>query len=113
MSNFNIAIVGAGIGGLTAALGLSQKGFEVTIFEQAPELSDVGAGLTITPNAAKGLRYLGIEEEVANIGMAHDLQGVRNYESGEIIVPLYRGKKMLEKYGAYQYQMHRADLHSL
>ncbi|HJL79753.1 MAG: FAD-dependent monooxygenase [Gammaproteobacteria bacterium] len=113
MSNFNIAIVGAGIGGLTAALGLSQKGFEVTIFEQAPELSEVGAGLTITPNATKGLRYLGIEEEVANIGMAHDLQGVRNYESGEIIVPLYRGKKMLEKYGAYQYQMHRADLHSL
>jgi 2-polyprenyl-6-methoxyphenol hydroxylase and related FAD-dependent oxidoreductases len=53
MSKLNIAIIGAGIGGMSAALGLAQSGFKVSVFEQAPELSEVGAGLTITPNATK------------------------------------------------------------
>ena len=60
MSKLNIAVVGAGIGGMSCALGLSRNGFNVTVFEQAPELSEVGAGLTITPNATKGLNYLNL-----------------------------------------------------
>ena len=51
LSNKHIAIIGAGIGGMTAAVTLAKKGVKVSIFEQAPELSEVGAGLTITPNA--------------------------------------------------------------
>ena len=47
------------------------------------------------------------------IGMAHDLQGVRHYQTKEMIVPLKRGKHMLEKYGAYQFQVHRADIHDI
>ena len=113
MKDIQIAIIGAGIGGMTAAVTLAQKGFKINVFEQAPELSEVGAGLTVTPNATKGLIYLGLGEAMNKIGMAHDLQGVRHYQTKEIIVPLKRGKHMLEKYGAYQFQVHRADIHDI
>ena len=113
MSKLNIAIIGAGIGGMSAALGLAQSGFKVSVFEQAPELSEVGAGLTITPNATKGLNYLNLGEGIKSVGMAHTNQGVRHYETGEVIVPLERGEKMMQKYGAYQFQAHRADVHNL
>ena len=113
LSNKHIAIIGAGIGGMTAAVTLAKKGVKVSIFEQAPELSEVGAGLTITPNATKGLMYLGLEKQMKEVGMAHAQQGVRHFETGEMIVPLERGEKMLEKYGAYQLQAHRADVHNV
>ena len=113
MSDKHIAIIGAGIGGMTAAVTLAKKGVKVSIFEQAPELSEVGAGLTITPNATKGLMYLGLEKQMKEVGMAHSQQGVRHFETGEMIVPLERGEKMLEKYGAYQFQAHRADVHNV
>ena len=113
MSDKHIAIIGAGIGGMTAAVTLAKKGVKVSIFEQAPELSEVGAGLTITPNATKGLMYLGLEKQMKEVGMAHAQQGVRHFETGEMIVPLERGEKMLEKYGAYQFQAHRADVHNV
>ena len=113
MSDKHIAIIGAGIGGMTAAVTLAKKGVKVSIFEQAPELSEVGAGLTITPNATKGLMYLGLEKQMKEVGMAHTQQGVRHFETGEMIVPLERGEKMLEKYGAYQLQAHRADVHNV
>ena len=113
MKDIRIAIIGAGIGGMTAAVTLAQKGFKVNIFEQAPELSEVGAGLTVTPNATKGLIYLGLGQAMEKIGMAHELQGVRHYQTKEMIVPLKRGRHMLEKYGAYQFQVHRADIHDI
>ena len=113
MSKLNIAIVGAGIGGMSCALGLSRNGFNVTVFEQAPELSEVGAGLTITPNATKGLNYLNLGDGIKSVGMAHTNQGVRHFETGEMIVPLERGEKMMQRYGAYQFQAHRADVHNL
>lgn len=113
MNKKRIAIIGAGIGGMTTAVALSQKGIDISIFEQAPVLSEVGAGLTVTPNATKGLMYLNLGEEIAKVGMAHEKQGVRHYKTGDMIVPLHRGKKMLEQYGAYQFQLHRADIHDV
>ena len=52
-------IAGAGIGGLTAAIALAQRGVGVRVFEQAAELGEVGAGLQLSPNAMKVLRELG------------------------------------------------------
>lgn len=57
-----VALVGAGIGGLTAAAALHQRGFEVSVYERAPHLGEVGAGLQMAPNAVKVLRALGVEE---------------------------------------------------
>jgi 2-polyprenyl-6-methoxyphenol hydroxylase-like FAD-dependent oxidoreductase len=54
-----IVIAGGGIGGLTAALGLAQKGFDVTVLERAPVLGEIGAGIQLAPNAFQRLRPLG------------------------------------------------------
>ena len=59
-----IAIIGGGIGGLTAALALRQSGFQADVFEQAPELLDVGAAIAIWPNAMRVLGYLSLADEV-------------------------------------------------
>src|SRR5580692_5281999 len=59
-----VAIIGGGIGGLNAARALCRRGIEVAIYEAAPELREIGAGVALGPNAMKVLRSLGIEDEV-------------------------------------------------
>ena len=65
-----IAVIGGGIGGLTAAVALRRAGFEVDIYEQAPELTEVGGGINMAPNATRVLRRLGLAEGL-------DREGVR------------------------------------
>jgi 2-polyprenyl-6-methoxyphenol hydroxylase-like FAD-dependent oxidoreductase len=60
----NIAIVGAGIGGLAAASLLTRAGHTVNVYEQAPRFARVGAGIQMAPNAVKVLRALGIEQQL-------------------------------------------------
>ena len=59
-STATIAIIGGGIGGISAAIALQRAGFRARVYEQAPVLGEVGAGLSVTPNAVKGLDWLGI-----------------------------------------------------
>ena len=59
-----IAVVGAGLGGLTVAGFLQRAGFPVTIYEQAPTFSRIGAGIILSANAMKVLRRLGVEDEL-------------------------------------------------
>lgn len=65
-----VAIVGAGIGGLTAALAFARNGAEVFVLEQAPELTEVGAGLQITPNGLRALEALGLKDAIAQASIA-------------------------------------------
>ena len=65
-----VAVVGGGLGGLTAAIALRQRGFDVDIYEQAPELTEVGGGINMAPNATRVLRRLGLAEGL-------DREGVR------------------------------------
>lgn len=65
-----ITVVGAGIGGLTAALAFARRGAQVRVFEQAPEITEVGAGLQITPNGARLLDALGLSDAAAMSGLA-------------------------------------------
>jgi salicylate hydroxylase len=111
MRSLTIAIVGAGIAGLCTARALQQRGFRVRVFEQSEELREVGAGLTITPNATHALNSLGLGAELARIGMRPDRGGVKHWRTGETLVELERGADMLIKHGAAYYQVHRADLH--
>jgi len=67
-SSLRIAIVGGGIGGLTAALALRARGLEVAVFEQAEALREIGAGVSIHPNAARLLRRIGLEDQLQRIG---------------------------------------------
>lgn len=62
-----IVVIGAGIGGLTAACALRQNGFKVEVYERSPELGEVGAGLQIGPNAVKVLNALGLEDRLRRI----------------------------------------------
>jgi salicylate hydroxylase len=65
-----IGIIGAGIGGLTAAVALRQAGFAVDVYEQAPALTEVGGGINLGPNAVRVLQRL-------DLGAALDRDGVR------------------------------------
>ncbi|MFZ3582656.1 FAD-dependent oxidoreductase [Loktanella sp. DJP18] len=65
----HVAVIGGGIGGLSTALALAMQGASVVVFEQAPEIAEVGAGLQITPNGARVLTWLGLEEALQAKGL--------------------------------------------
>jgi salicylate hydroxylase len=108
-----IAIIGAGIGGLTAALALQHFGFSPRLHEQTPVLGEIGAGLTISPNPARVLNFIGLEPALREISYTPDLQQVRHYRSGEVLLEFERGRRATAQYGAGYYYVHRADLHAL
>ena len=105
-------IVGAGIGGLASALALLRAGHRVRVVEQSDSLGEVGAGLSITPNASKALAYLGLADELALIGSTPIAGSLRHYRTGEDIVVLPQDRSR-ERYGYPLYHVHRADLHKV
>ena len=62
-----VAIIGGGIGGLTAANALMQAGIEVAVYEATAELKEIGAGVALHPNAMKVLRAIGVEDDVRKV----------------------------------------------
>src|SRR5271168_2690537 len=62
-----VAIIGGGIGGLAAAIALRNRGIEAHVYERRPALMEVGAGISLWPNAVKALRSLGLEEALRPI----------------------------------------------
>lgn len=110
MKDLNIVIVGAGIGGLTAAIALQRAGFSPRIYEQAPVLGEVGAGLSLSPNAIKGLAWLDLESYLAEHANEPLTQYTHHGETGEDLVVIDR-RNCREQYGAAYYQIHRADFH--
>lgn len=72
-----IAIIGGGMGGMTAAIALKKiAGVQATVFEQASKLGEVGAGVTVAPNAARVLDTLGVLDKIRNAGAVPDGHGV-------------------------------------
>jgi salicylate hydroxylase len=80
-----VAIIGGGIGGLTAANALSRAGIEVTVYEAAAELKEIGAGVALHPNAMKVLRAIGVEENVRRVAGRSQWQVMRNWKTGRLI----------------------------
>ena len=107
-----IAIVGAGIGGLALALGLARAGKRLRVYEQAAELREIGAGVSLSPNAVKGLRYLGVGERLEALADEPPTQVTRHYANGKVLVN-FRRHSTREQLGAPYLQVHRADLHDL
>jgi len=109
-----IGIVGAGIGGLTAAIALQKKGFTVVVHEQARQLKEVGAGLTITSNAAKVFDALGLGKELDALDPPTPHMGALDYKTGERLAYDLRDiPKEFAQNGQVTRQVHRADLHDL
>lgn len=105
-----VAIIGGGIGGLAAAAAMHLRGIEVTVYERSAELQEIGAGLTLSPNALKALRLLGVEEEVLGIGFQHERQLVRSWRSGRTIVRNRGRGDPAQRFGGSFMTIHRADL---
>ena len=104
-----IIIVGAGLGGLAAAVGLRQRGFEVEVFEQAPELGEIGAGINITPNGAKVLNGFGLGAEARRLGNTASELTMCDMATDERLFG-FAWSEFETRYGQPQYQFHRADL---
>jgi salicylate hydroxylase len=107
-----IVLIGAGIGGLTAALALQRAGFRVRVFEQAPALGEVGAGLMVTPNSVRVLSHLGLEPVLERWGIEPEESIYRRFDTAEIIMRAPLRSRMLATYGARYFHIHRADLHA-
>ena len=112
MKDPHILIIGAGLGGLTAALALQKAGYPVSVYEQADELGEVGAGVTITPNGGHVLDHLLGHDVMRHICNVPASGAIKHYKTGEIIVDTQRGDLPRQRYGADYCQAHRADLHS-
>lgn len=107
-----IAIVGAGLGGLTAAACLLEAGFDVTVYEQAPELGEVGAGIQMSANGSSVLHSLGLKPDLEGIGVKPLSYEFCLFDSAERLQGFDLGDHE-SRFGSGYYQFHRADLHAL
>ncbi len=108
-----VAIIGAGLGGLTCALALARAGRAVVVYEQAPQLGEVGAGITLSPNASRIMIALGLEQGMRRLGVVPPRQLTQNLQTGKVLVERERGDGVETQYGAPYIHLHRADLHGL
>jgi 2-polyprenyl-6-methoxyphenol hydroxylase-like FAD-dependent oxidoreductase len=108
LSKPHIAIIGAGMGGLAAAATLGQVGVDVTVYEQAPAFSRVGAGIQMLPNSCRVLRGIGVLERLQRTAFEPYSHLNRVWDSGEVKRELPMPESL---FGAPFLCMHRADLH--
>src|SRR5262245_43957162 len=106
-----ILIAGAGIGGLTAAACLLKAGHEVRLFEQAPELTEVGAGIQMSANAMHVLIDLGLGEAISAMSVRPEAYVFRLHDTGEVISQFSLADEHLRLHRAPYNQLHRADFH--
>ncbi len=106
-----IVIAGAGIGGLTAAAALLKKGFDVTVFEQAQALKEIGAGVQLSPNATRVLYRLGAGDALEGLACEPLGKRVRLWNTGQTWRLFDLGTQSREMFGFPYFTLHRADLH--
>jgi salicylate hydroxylase len=94
-----IAVIGAGIGGLTAALSLQQAGFEVDVYEQASALTHIGGGINMGPNAARVLFRLGLGEGLLREGVCPLGTHQRRWDDGRTLQRAPLNPQCEELYG--------------
>jgi 2-polyprenyl-6-methoxyphenol hydroxylase-like FAD-dependent oxidoreductase len=106
-----VIIIGSGIGGLSAAIGLRKVGFEVTVYERAPELREVGAGISLWANALRTLDHLGVGESVRAASLSLERSEMRADE-GRTVQVAFSGEFFEKKVGVTPFvaMIHRAEL---
>ena len=109
-----IAVVGGGIGGLAAAAFLGSAGLSATVYEQARELGEVGAGLVASPNLVRLLRRLGVLDRLLERAVPLDVGWeFRRWEDGRVLSAENLSESCERLYGERTYTTHRADLLSV
>ena len=96
----DIAIIGAGMGGLTAASTLAGIGANVNVYEQASQFTRIGSGIQMSPNAMKVLRAIGLEEKTREIAFRPDHQLSRDWDTGHVNLDYPFGDAVEERYDA-------------
>lgn len=113
MEKRKIIIAGAGLGGLAAASCLMKAGHEVEIYEQAPQLGEIGAGIQISANAQHVLRDLGLGPAIDAVGVRPGAYVFRLHDTGEVIQQFPLSEAHEKANGAPYTQLHRADFHEI
>lgn len=108
-----IGIAGAGLGGLTAAACLLQDGHDVTVYEQAPELGEVGAGIQISANAMHVMLHIGVGEEIADQAVRPEAYTFCMADTNEVVQSFELSQQHEKAHGAPYYHVHRADIHDI
>ncbi|MCU4440427.1 MULTISPECIES: FAD-dependent urate hydroxylase HpxO [Acinetobacter] len=107
-----IAIIGAGMGGLTTGIALKKFGHQVTIYEQAEQILPVGAAISLWSNGVKCLNYLGLTEQVAKLGgQMNDLAYIDGL-NGEVMTQ-FSLAPLIEEVGQRPYPVSRAELQNM
>ncbi|MCP4385260.1 MAG: NAD(P)-binding protein [Hyphomicrobiales bacterium] len=107
-----LLIVGAGIAGLSAALAVARTGFNVVVCERATELTELGAGIQLSPNAGRVLAGLGLDNAIAEAAIEPVSIDIRNGTSGTLLASL-PVREFRHRYGFPYRVIHRADLQSI
>jgi salicylate hydroxylase len=111
--DISIAVIGGGIGGLTAAISLLQSGFDVRVYEQARWLAELGAGINIGPNASRLLIRLGLGEECAKVAFRSPHFHQRRWQDGRTLTRIPLGQEIERAFGAPHMIFHRGELHAI
>lgn len=108
-----IVVIGGGIGGLSAALQLLKAGLDVHVYEQAPRITEIGAGIQISPNASRLLHRLGLRPSMDAVGVRPLAVHQRRWDDGRTLQRAPVGREVETTFGAPYYHFHRADLATL
>ena len=111
--SLRIAIVGGGIGGLTAALALRARGLDASVFEQAEAVREIGAGVSIHPNAARLLKRIGLDDQLRKIGSPINGITLRSSKGEAITTPEGPATPTFSQQTGQGYNVHRADFLNL
>jgi salicylate hydroxylase len=103
--------VGGGIGGLATALALLRRGIDVTVYEQAPQLTELGAGIQISANGTRVLHALGLAADLARVEVVPTGKEIRLWNTGQTWRIFDLGAESVARYGFPFITIHRGDLH--
>ncbi|MGW8882805.1 FAD-dependent monooxygenase, partial [Streptomyces mirabilis] len=108
-----IAIVGAGLGGLTAAAALHHRGLDAQVYERGEELREQGVGMHLGPNGTRLLQRLGLGPELERCAVRPEALEVRAFHNGATVARQEMGEAWQERFRAPYYTVHRGDLHRM
>ena len=113
VSPIKVTIVGGGIGGLTAALALLQRGIDVDVYEQSAVLKEVGAGVQLGSNGTRVLYALGLQDALVGVQVIPSAREIRHWRTGETWNWFDLGATSTKRYGTPHIMLHRGDLLSI